>query len=178
MKPVYIALSVIGLAGIILYRKQLKYAAQDAVTNVMGGDLTRNFSLSEFLRSDTADRLNATEQYNPPAGVVQNLKHLAEELQIIRDAFGKSMPVSSGYRCEVVNKAVGGVNSSAHLEGLAADINMGSKAGNKALYDFVAELVGQGKYSVDQLINENNYSWVHFGYKANRSSYRNQVFAA
>ncbi|MDR1341599.1 MAG: peptidase M15, partial [Prevotellaceae bacterium] len=70
-------------------------------------ELSRNFRLYEFLRSDTADKLGATEQYNPPAIVLQNLKHLAGELQIVRDLYGKAMPVTSGYRCPVVNKAVG-----------------------------------------------------------------------
>jgi hypothetical protein len=138
--------------------------------------LTKNFSLEEFLRSETATELHYVEQFNPPDIVLQNLTHLAAELQKIRDLYGKSMTVTSGYRCPRVNKAVGGVNNSAHAEGLAADINTGSKAGNMILFNLVANLVEKKKLPIDQLINEYNYSWVHFGYRQNRNDYRNQIF--
>jgi hypothetical protein len=147
----------------------------DMAKTLTSEELSRNFRLYEFLRSDTADKLGATEQYNPPAIVLQNLKHLAGELQIVRDLYGKAMPVTSGYRCPVVNKAVGGVNNSAHAKGLAADINTGSKAGNMILFNLVADLVEKKKLSIDQLINEYDYSWIHFGYRQNRSEYRNQI---
>jgi hypothetical protein len=173
MKPIYWILIAGGCAGVYLFRNPIVDMAETFTSE----QLSRNFYLYEFLRSGTADKLGADEQYNPPAIVLQNLKHLAEELQIVRDLYGKSMPVTSGYRCQRVNKAVGGVENSAHAEGLAADINTGSKAGNMQLFNLVADLVKEKKIAVDQLINEYNYSWIHFGYKANRSDYRNQILA-
>jgi hypothetical protein len=121
-------------------------------------ELTKNFQLEEFLRSETATELHYVEQFNPPDAIVDNLKHLANELQKVRDLYRKAMSVTSGYRCPRVNKAVGGVNNSAHAEGLAADINTGSKTGNMILFNLVADLVKKKKLPIDQLINEYNYS--------------------
>lgn len=47
---------------------------------------------------------------------------LVEFLQVIRDHFGKSVHISSGYRCPVHNKNVGGATGSRHGKGQAADI--------------------------------------------------------
>ena len=43
-------------------------------------------------------------------------------LQVIRNYFGKSVVINSGYRCQKHNKNVGGVTNSKHCEGMAADI--------------------------------------------------------
>ncbi len=83
--------------------------------------LSANFTLEELLQSDTADReqLNNTE-YSPE--VLVNLTRLATQvLQPLRDKVGP-VQITSGYRCEALNKAVGGAENSAHLYGLAADI--------------------------------------------------------
>ena len=47
---------------------------------------------------------------------------LLEALQEVRDVLDDSMTITSGYRCEEHNKAVGGVNTSSHVQGWAADI--------------------------------------------------------
>jgi zinc D-Ala-D-Ala carboxypeptidase len=45
-----------------------------------------------------------------------------DRLEEVRKVYGKPMAIVSGYRCPAHNAAVGGVDSSAHTEGLAADI--------------------------------------------------------
>ena len=47
---------------------------------------------------------------------------LVKYVQAIRDHFGKAVHVSSGYRCSVHNKNVGGATGSRHVKGMAADI--------------------------------------------------------
>ena len=47
---------------------------------------------------------------------------LVEYVQKIRDHFGKSITVTSGYRCPVHNKRIGGATGSRHSKGDAADI--------------------------------------------------------
>lgn len=51
-------------------------------------------------------------------------EQLVEYLQAIRDHFGKPVKISSSYRCEIHNPKVGGVKSSLHLKGMAADITI------------------------------------------------------
>ena len=83
--------------------------------------LTKHFTLQEFERSGTAARLHIDNRV--PAELVPNIRHLCEEvLEPLREHFGEPVYVSSGYRCEELNRAVGGVRNSQHMRGEAADI--------------------------------------------------------
>ena len=70
------------------------------------------FTLSEFINSTTAKRLGIDN--TPSFEVVDNLNKLADYLDIIREKVGKPILISSGFRCPVLNKAVGGVSNSQH----------------------------------------------------------------
>lgn len=48
---------------------------------------------------------------------------LIDKLQEVRDMYGKSVVINSGYRCPEHNTAVGGKVGSSHMSGLAADIS-------------------------------------------------------
>lgn len=72
--------------------------------------LSKNFALGEF--SCKCGKCSKT--------LVDS--KLVTILQKIRDRFGKSVIINSGYRCAAHNKAVGGATSSRHLKGTAADI--------------------------------------------------------
>ena len=83
--------------------------------------ITKNFNLQEFIQSDTADRLGIDN--TPAEQEVENITLLCTKLlQPLRSLYGKPMYINSGYRCEELNKAVGGVESSQHRQGLAADV--------------------------------------------------------
>lgn len=124
-----------------------------------------NFSLSEFIYSDSAKALGI-DNMPKAVSVFDNLLLLiVNVLQPLRDAYGKPLYVNSGFRCERLNKAVGGAANSQHLYGQAADITTGTKAGNKALMLLAQRL----NLPFDQLINEKpdtngNPSWVHISY--------------
>lgn len=75
--------------------------------------LTKNFSKSEFDSKDGAEM---------PKDVLNNVKILAENLQVLRDAIGKPIKINSGYRSKSHNKNIGGSRNSQHLLGKAADI--------------------------------------------------------
>ena len=47
---------------------------------------------------------------------------LVDRLQILRELLGEPIIVTSGYRCKIYNKSIGGYEESLHMEGLAADI--------------------------------------------------------
>ena len=82
--------------------------------------LTPNFTLAELIASNTARRLGLDNTPTPEA--LRRLQGTAEMLQRIRDTLGKPVIVTSGYRGPRLNRAVGGVTSSDHMSGQAADI--------------------------------------------------------
>jgi zinc D-Ala-D-Ala carboxypeptidase len=84
--------------------------------------LTENFTLEEFLTSQTATRAHRIVEA-PPA-VVENLTRLAAELlEPVRAALGPVF-ISSGYRPAWLNDMIGGAPNSQHMTGCAADINV------------------------------------------------------
>lgn len=91
--------------------------------------LSTNFTLSELIESETARKLNITEQFNPPEYIINNLTQFCHRvLQPLRDRLNRPIQISSGYRCPKLNKAVGGVADSAHTSGMAADIDYNTQA--------------------------------------------------
>lgn len=89
--------------------------------------LSNNFTMAEFCASDTARRLRIVNL--PSESEVENLRKLViNVLQPLRDKYGKPLHVNSGYRCPPLNRAVGGVSSSQHLRGEAADISCDNPA--------------------------------------------------
>lgn len=91
--------------------------------------LSPHFTVGEFFRSGTAIRLGIDNNPDAHPGegistaeVVENLRALCTEvLEPLRRRVGRVI-VTSGYRCQELNKAVGGVWNSQHLKGEAADI--------------------------------------------------------
>ena len=77
--------------------------------------LTNNFTKSEF-------ECKSGEEM--PLDVLENVKLLAIQLQKIRDYVGKPIRINSAYRSEAHNKAIGGVKTSQHILGKAADITI------------------------------------------------------
>lgn len=117
--------------------------------------LSEHFTLAELTFSETAARKGID---NTPTGeTLDNLKLLAATLEHIRNIVGKPVNISSGYRSPAVNKAVGGSKTSAHMSGLAADINCAGVS-PKAL----AHIIKASPIRYDQLILEYD-RWVHIG---------------
>ena len=85
--------------------------------------LSKNFTLSELSKSQTAVRKNIKNE--PSTAHVENLIHLAETvLQPIRDHFGKPVVISSGYRSPELCEAIGSSSKSQHARGEAADFEI------------------------------------------------------
>ena len=116
------------------------------------------FTLKELTR--TATGLSNT----PGSAEVANLENLVEKvLDPLREMYGKPIRVNSGYRSMAVNLAVKGATTSQHLKGEAADITAGSPAENRRLF----EMLANGGYPFDQLIDEKQYTWIHVSSKRN-----------
>ena len=123
--------------------------------------LSENFTLAEMLASQTATRKNISEQFKPSQEVINNLKELCVNLlQPIRNKIGRSIIVTSGYRCERLNSAIRGSKTSQHMKGEAADI----RAVGMSIEDLYQSIKKSGlKY--DQLIQEFD-SWIHISYSS------------
>lgn len=116
-----------------------------------------NFTINELTYSKTAIK-NGIDN-TPNDEQKQNLEKLIYTiLQPIRDKFGSPIKVNSGFRCEKLNKLVGGSKTSQHLKGEAADI---TSKDNLKLWKLIVEMIKKGEISVGQLINEYNLSWIH-----------------
>ena len=125
--------------------------------------LTKNFSLAELTKSETALR---HDMDNTPGPVeIANLTELAGKvLQPIRDHFAKGVKVNSGFRHPDVNAKVGGSKTSDHCKGQAADIEIPGVA-NAELAEWVKD-----NLEFTQLILEfytpgiPDSGWVHVSY--------------
>ena len=124
--------------------------------------VSKNFSLSEMVKSATAVRLNVD---NSPSSIhLVNLTHLAIHiLQPVRDQFGV-ITINSGYRSPTLNAKVGGSKTSQHCNGQAADFESFSTP-NPDLAKWISK-----NLEFDQLILEfydgkdPNSGWVHCSY--------------
>ena len=133
--------------------------------------ITKNFSREELLASATAKRLKIDN--TPTKEQEARLYLLAYQiLQPLRDRYGKPIRVSSGFRCKALNKAVGGVPTSQHQKGEAADLNNGVTE-NKKLFLLAKKMIAEGELKVGQLIDEKNYSWIHISLPD--STHNNQI---
>jgi len=97
--------------------------------------LTNNFSLEEFKCKDGSDI---------PNDVLKNIIELAKNLQVLRDAIGKSITINSGYRSPKYNAKIGGVKNSQHVKGKASDLRVAGMT-PKEVALVIEGLIEQGK---------------------------------
>jgi len=138
-------------------------------------NLTKNFTLSEMTKSETALRHGLDN--TPGDTELANLKALAENvLQPIRNHYGRGVKVNSGFRHPEVNAAVGGSKTSDHCRGQAADIEIPGVA-NAEVAQWIAD-----NLEFRQLILEfytpgiPDSGWVHVSY--NPADNKKQVLTA
>lgn len=131
------------------------------------------FTVKELSLSDTAKKFGID---NTPSEEVKNhIKELIEKLlNPIREAWGGPIIVNSGYRCPKLNEKVGGVKTSAHLTGYAADLIPGN--GQRARFiKFVQNFLKTNNIPFDQCIDEYG-RWCHVGLKNLYGLQRKQIF--
>lgn len=120
------------------------------------------FKLEELLKSDTA--LVSQIENLPSWADVENLQELATlVLDPIRQAWGQPLIVTSGFRSPQLNAAVGGVPTSAHMEGCAVDIVLAPWSTRKVseLYNLIQWLVESGAIDIDQVIYYRKKKMIH-----------------
>lgn len=107
----------------------------------------------------------AAQIENLPSWIdVDNLLDLAVlVLDPIREAWGQPLTVTSGYRSPQLNAAVGGVPTSAHMDGCAVDITLCSWSTRKIseLYNLIANMADDGVIDIDQVIYYRKKKIIH-----------------
>ena len=134
----------------------------NSFTNGCSMNLSRNFTLQELIKSDTAIRKGIDN--NPNADQIEKLKALCENiLQPVRDHFGR-VKVTSGYRSVELCMAIGSSANSQHAKAEAADFEC-LGVDNAELSDWI-----KNNLDYDQLIleyytpGEPNSGWIHCSY--------------
>ena len=135
--------------------------------------ISKNFTLDELTASATAKQMHIINA--PGVDEVCALCALVHNvLQPLRDAMGESIKIGSGYRCPQLNRAVGGVSNSQHINGEAADLCIdGDKLKGKRWFDWI-----KSHCDFDQLIWEHNAKgtyWVHVSYRADGKNRRKVI---
>lgn len=138
--------------------------------------VSKNISYAEATRSDTAKRLGIDN--TPNAEQFSSMIHVAENVfQPVREHFDTPIYVSSFFRSEALNKAIGGSSSSTHMKGEAMDLDADvyGKISNGVIFHYIKDNI-----EFDQLIWEfgdsKNPDWVHVSLSKNNN--RNQILVA
>lgn len=136
----------------------------------------KHFKLEELLKSNKA--LEKKIGNYPSWEDVENLRDLAFDLDNIREDVNAPVVASSGFRCDALNKVVGGVKDSAHKTGNASDL----QCPTLTFEDFKKRVEGSVKRrgtKFDQLIVEKEVKsgkkWIHYGRKNNSGLQRCQI---
>jgi len=139
--------------------------------------LSEHLSIAELTRSESAKRLGLSNM--PTEEHLANLKKLADNIfEPIRNHFRCPILISSGYRSQGLNNAIGGAKGSDHLKGMAIDIDMDNTPNgvtNKMIFDYI-----KNNLKFRQLIwefgNSENPDWVHISY--NENDLKNEILIA
>jgi zinc D-Ala-D-Ala carboxypeptidase len=120
--------------------------------------LGKNFNLAEFVTTGTGiENIPGPEE-------IENLRALVENvLQPLRDAIGKPIHITSGFRSMAVNAAIGGAGTSQHVKGQAADFHIDGMTSDQVIAKIRAM-----KLPFDQVIDEikGTSKWVHVSHNS------------
>lgn len=128
----------------------------------MNTPVTMHFTIEEMYASATAKRLGIDNK--PSVQQMINLVYLcAYVLEPLRVAMNEPIKIGSGFRCQKLNKAVGGVYNSQHMKGQAADLCIdGDMEKGRRWFNYI-----KNHLPFDQLIMEHNSKgtyWVHVSF--------------
>lgn len=119
-------------------------------------NLSDNFKLSEFLRSETASRKGIDN--TPTEKQLEGLRWNATNMETVRHVLGHPLHITSGLRVLALNTAIGSKNTSDHIKGLATDFQC---PGFGAPLD-ICRAIAQTNIAFRQLIME--HTWVHISW--------------
>ena len=139
-------------------------------------NISTHISYKEAIYSDTAIRLNIKNE--PSDYEISNMVNLANNIfEPLREFVGGAIKITSMFRCNELNVAIGGAKRSQHREGRAMDIDdvFGHKT-NAEMFNFIRE-----NLNFDQLVwefgTDENPNWVHVSYVSDEEN-RNRCLKA
>ena len=140
--------------------------------------LSDHFTLEELVESDYAKKNNIENAFTiDNVHAIQEL--ITELLEPFRQFYGKPIRVTSGFRCEALNKALGGVKTSAHLKA-AADIQpiKMTDANWKEFVECMQRFINEKKPKFDEILTETSKTskWIHVAYKSIKGLQRQKNF--
>ncbi len=128
----------------------------------MNTPVTMHFAIEELYASATAKAKGIDNKPNVQQ-IICLVYLTAYVLEPLREAMNEPIRISSGYRCERLNRAVGGVSNSQHIKGQAADLCIdGDLKKGRKWFDYI-----KTHLQFDQLIWEHDRSgtyWIHVSY--------------
>lgn len=133
------------------------------------------FTIEELCQSETAERLKIDN--TPSEEIISNLTYFVNRiLDPLREAWGSAILVNSGFRCELLNKAIGGSKTSAHKTGWAVDIR--PKNGKMEEFKkFIIDFFNGRMWDQIILETDGNIVWIHIGLFNNSGKQRRQIFS-
>lgn len=134
----------------------------------MSERIGKYFTLYELVHSNVAEEkgINNTPQEED---IIKNIEYTISRLDEIREGYGKPIYVNSGYRCEELNKEVGGEENSYHLKGLAVDIRW-----DKELVEYV---INNCQFHKAIREKSGKTKWLHLQFKLDRTKELNRVIS-
>lgn len=127
--------------------------------------ISKHISYKEGVYSNTATRLNIDN--SPSSYQLSNMGALADNVfEPLRQWVGGPIKITSFFRCEELNKALGGSSRSQHCEGRAMDIDdVFGRTTNALMFEYI-----KNNLDFDQLIwefgDDNNPDWIHVSFRS------------
>ena len=131
------------------------------------------FTIAELCASNTAKKYNIDN--TPDSTIISHLQQLINFLNPLREAWGSAIKVTSGYRCEKLNKFVGGSKTSSHLIGYGVDLVPANGKTNE-FKSFIRDYMKMQVF--DQCIIEKSggTEWIHIGLYNAKGQQRKMIF--
>lgn len=133
------------------------------------------FTMKELCASDEATKRRIDNF--PSFAVASHLEELTRViLEPLREAWGSPIKVTSGYRCDALNRVVGGVATSVHRLGWAADLQP-SNGRIDEFIKFTQNWLKRNNIKWDQLLDERSgrTRWMHIGIRSSLGLQRCEV---
>ena len=133
------------------------------------------FTIEELCQSETAEKYKIDN--TPSEEIKKNLKTLVDcLLDPLREAWGSPIIINSGYRCPILNKAVGGSKTSSHTSGWSVD--MRPKNGKMEEFKkFVVDFIKTRFWDQCILEKSGDVEWIHLSLYNNSGKQRKQIFS-
>lgn len=133
------------------------------------------FTIEELCQSETAEKYKIDN--TPSEEIKKNLETLVDcLLDPLREAWGSPIIINSGYRCPILNKAVGGSKTSSHVSGWSVD--MRPKNGKMEEFKkFVIQFIKTRFWDQCILEKSGDVEWVHLSLYNNSGKQRMMIFS-